>query len=59
MYKRNLKIVIDYLEGKVDIYNGEYQDVINTWNSAWDEMRFQGYNPQDPKAIKRYIDLEL
>ena len=34
MYKNHLKMVIKYLEGEVDIYNGKYNNVINTWNQA-------------------------
>ena len=59
MYKNHLKMVIKYLEGEVDIYNGKYNDVINTWNLAWDEMKFLGYNPENPNSIKNYIKREL
>lgn len=59
MYKNNLMLVIKYLKGEIDIYNGEYQNVINTWNQAWDEMKFMGYNPESINSIKNYIALEL
>ena len=59
MYKNNLMLVIKYLEGEIDIYNGEYDNVINTWNNAWDEMKWMGYNPQTVEGIKRYITEQL
>jgi len=55
MFKENLLKVIDYLEGKIDIYNGQYANVINTWNDAWDEMRWQGYDPQTINGIQKYM----
>lgn len=48
--------VIDYLEGKIDIYDGNYEKVPNTWNSAWDEMRYQNYQPDNPTHIRKYLD---
>ncbi len=59
MYKKNLRKVIDYLDGKQDIYDGKHDDVIATWNDAWDEMLWTGYDPQNAKSIKRYIQNEL
>lgn len=59
MYKKNLMLVIKYLKGEIDIYNGKYQNVINTWNQAWDEMNFMGYNPQTAEGIKKYITEQL
>ena len=59
MYKRNLMLVIKYLQGEIDIYNGEYQNVINTWNQAWDEMKYMGYNPESINSIRNYIAIEL
>ncbi len=59
MYKRNLKLVIKYLKGEIDIYNGQYQEVIQTWNQAWDEMKWMGYNPESADSIANYIALEL
>ena len=59
MYKNNLMLVIKYLKGEIDIYNGEYDNVINTWNNAWDEMKWMGYNPQTVEGIKRYITEQL
>jgi len=44
MYKRNLRLIIKYLQGEIDIYNGEYDDAVNTWNQAWDEMKFKRIN---------------
>ena len=55
MFKANLLKVIDYLEGKIDIYNGQYESVINTWNDAWDEMRWQGYDPETVNGIRKYM----
>ena len=59
MYKKLLMLVIEYLEGKIDIYDGNYSHVIDTWNNAWDEMKFMGYNPQDSESIKKYIREQL
>ena len=52
-------LVIKYLKGEIDLYNGKYQNVINTWNQAWDEMKFMGYNPQTAEGIKKYITEQL
>jgi len=27
--------VIDYLNGKIDLYNGEYEKSIKVWSEAW------------------------
>lgn len=59
MYKKNLMLVVKYLKGEIDIYNGKYQSVIDTWNQAWDEMNFMGYNPQTVEGIKGYIKDQL
>ena len=57
--KNNLMLVIKYLKGEIDIYNGQYENAINTWNEAWDEMNFMGYNPQTVEGIKKYIRDQL
>ena len=59
MYKNNLRLVIKYLKGEIDLYNGNYNDAINVWNQAWDEMNFMGYNPQTAEGIKKYITEQL
>lgn len=59
MYIENLLKVIQYLEGKLEIYDGKHDLVINTWQDAWDEMMFLGYDPQNASSIKRYIKQEL
>lgn len=59
MYKKNLMLVVKYLKGELDIYNGKYEDVINTWNDAWDEMKYLGYNPEKVQDVKKYIRDEL
>jgi len=59
MYKSNLKKVIEYLRGKIDIYDGKHEKVLNTWNQAWDEMNYMGYNPQTIEGIQRYITEQL
>lgn len=56
MYRNNLLLVIKYLKGEIDIYNGKYNHVINTWEQAWDEIRFAGCNPQTAEGIQRYIE---
>lgn len=50
-----LLLVVDYLNGKTDIYAPGYGRVVNVWNDAWDEMRYMGYNPESATSIKRYI----
>lgn len=57
--KKHLQNVIDYLNGKIDLYNGEYQKSIEIWNQAWDEMRFLGYNPSTIQGIQKYIKEQL
>ncbi len=59
MYRKNLMLVIKYLKGEIDIYNGEYMEVIKTWNQAWNEMKWMGYNPENANSIANYIALEL
>jgi hypothetical protein len=59
MYKKHLQNVIDYLNGKIDLYNGQYNQSINVWNEAWDEMRFMGYDPQTVTGIKKYMQEQL
>lgn len=57
--KEKLKMVIAYLDGKLDIYDGEHDNVVKAWNNAYDEMRFMGYNPNNSNDIKKYIREEL
>lgn len=59
MYKKNLMLVIDYLEGKIDIYNKDYNHVVEFWEQVWDELAFMGYNPQNPNSIRKYIKEQL
>jgi hypothetical protein len=59
MYKRNLKLVIKYLEGEIDIYNKDYINVVEFWEQVWDELSFMGYNPQNPNSIRKYIKEQL
>ena len=33
--KKHLQNVIDYLNGKIDLYNGEYEKSIKVWSEAW------------------------
>jgi hypothetical protein len=47
--------VIDYLEGRIDIYDGEHEETIKAWNDAWDEMIWQGFEPDTAAGIKKYI----
>ena len=51
--------VIDYLNGKIDLYNGEYEKSIKVWSEAWDEIRFLGYNPSTIQGIQKYIKEQL
>lgn len=59
MYEKNLKLVVKYLKGEIDIYNGNYENTIRVWNEAWDEMIFTGYNPETVKGIEDYIKEQL
>jgi hypothetical protein len=59
MYKNNLMQVIKYLKGEIDIYDGKHENVITTWNNAWDEMNWMGYNPQSINGIQKYINEQL
>lgn len=58
-YKEGLQMVISYLNGELDIYDGKHPDVIRIWDQAWDEMRFLGYNPETVLGIKNYMAKEL
>lgn len=55
MYKKNLMTVIEYLKGKINIYDGKHENVIRTWNQAWDEMSWMGYDPQTVEGIQKYL----
>jgi hypothetical protein len=57
--KKHLQNVIDYLNGKIDLYNGEYQKSIEIWNEVWDEMKWLGYNPSTIQGIQKYIKEQL
>jgi len=57
--KKHLQNVIDYLNGKIDLYNGEYEKSIKVWSEAWDEIRFLGYNPSTIQGIQKYIKEQL
>lgn len=57
--KQKLLTVIDYLEGKIDIYDGMHGDVIQAWDAAWDEMRYMGCKPDSVSGIKQYIKEQL
>ena len=59
MYIKNLILVVLFLEGKVDIYSDEYYHAVETWNQAWDEMKYLGYNPECPESIMKYLTFEL
>ncbi len=59
MYKNNLMLVIKYLKGEIDIYDGKHENVIMTWNDAWDEIIYTGYNPQTVEGIQKYIKEQL
>ena len=59
MYVKNLVLVMLFLEGELDIYSGEHDAVIATWNRAWDEMKYLGYDPECPESIMKYLTFEL
>ena len=54
-YWDRLREVIDYLEGRIDIYDGLHDDTIKAWDKAWDEMLWQGIIPDTAAGIKKYI----
>lgn len=54
-YWDRLREVIDYLEGKIDIYDGNHEETIAAWNTAWSEMIWQGFEPDTVAGIKKYI----
>ena len=41
-YFDRLREVIDYLEGRVDIYDGQHAKTVSAWDSAWNEMVWAG-----------------
>jgi len=57
--REHLQNVIDYLNGKIDLYNGQYNRSIEVWNDVWDEMKWMGYNPENVNSIKKYISEQL
>ena len=54
-YWDRMREVIDYLEGRVDIYDGRHAKTIKTWNNAWNEMVWLGIKPYTAAGIKKYI----
>lgn len=50
-----LREVVDYLEGRIDIYDGKHEKTINAWENAWDEMLWQGIEPDTAAGVKKYI----
>lgn len=57
--KQHLQNVIDYLNGNIDLYNGQYNRSIQVWDQVWDEMKWMGYDPQTVKGINKYISEQL
>lgn len=57
--RKHLQNVIDYLNGKIDLYDGNYEQSIQAWDQAWDEMRFMGYNPETTQGMSKYIKEQL
>ena len=47
--------IILYLQGSLDIYNGEHERTIQVWNNIWNEMKYMGLNPESIKDLKRYM----
>lgn len=47
--------IILYLQGTLDIYNGEHNKTIQIWDSIWSEMLFMGLNPESVKDLKQYM----
>lgn len=57
--KKHLQNIVDYLNGKIDLYNGNYEKSIMLWNQVWDELKFMGYNPETTQGINKYIKEQL
>ena len=57
--ERNLRLVIKYLNGELDIYKDGYENVVNTWNQVWDEIVFMGCDPNSVEGIEEYMDKQL
>ena len=57
--KQHLQNVIDYLNDKIDLYNGQYNRSIQVWDQVWDEMKWMGYDPETVTGIKKYITEQL
>lgn len=54
-YWDRLREVIDYLESKIDIYDGQHAKTVEVWNDAWDEMVWLEIEPDTVAGIKKYI----
>lgn len=54
-YFDRLREVIDYLEGRVDIYDGQHAKTVSAWDSAWNEMVWAGIKPDTAAGVKKYI----
>lgn len=59
MFQVLLLEVVDYLEGKFDLYDGRHNGAVKVWDNAWDEMRTLGYNPETAAGIRAYIRVQL
>lgn len=57
--REHLQNIIDYLEGKIDLYNGQYNKSIQVWENVWDEVKYMGYKPDTIHGIKKYIAEQL
>ena len=54
-YWDRLREVIEYLQGKNDIYDGAHWVTVEVWNDAWDEMVWMGIEPDTVEGIQQYI----
>lgn len=53
--KHHINKIIRYLQGTLDIYNGEHNKTLHLWDTIWDEMKFIGLNPESVKDLKQYV----
>lgn len=52
--KYHINKIIRYLQGTLDIYNGEHNKTLQLWDTIWDEVKFMGLNPESVKDLKQY-----
>lgn len=58
-WENGMLLVIAYLQGKIDIYNSDYNCywAIEYWDGMFDEMKYQGFDPCSEEGIKQYMKI--